>query len=141
MTNTTKKHASGSFAKLMDESGQRRAEEKKTKKSPTSQSTDQSISQPTNRSTDRPVDQSPIDNLSVDLADIVERPKAFYITKRLDRAIDDAVRYFKNEHGLKKADRSTVINAMLDNEENWTKEELERLVKRLVDRLASRLVG
>ena len=39
---------------------------------------------------------------------------------------DEAVRYLQETHGIKKADRSTIINAMLDNEANWTDESLDR---------------
>ena len=71
----------------------------------------------------------------------MDRPKAFYITTRLDKRLDDAVRYFQDMHGIKKADRSTVVNAMLGSEENWTDKSLDRLVSRLISHLTSRLTG
>jgi hypothetical protein len=69
----------------------------------------------------------------------VERPKAFYITKRLNEQLGDAVRYYQDVHGIKKVDRSAVVNAMLDNDANWTDESLDLLVGRVMSLLTSRL--
>jgi hypothetical protein len=102
------------------------------------QPVDQSISQSTNRSINQSTKQL-TNNLPP--SNIVDRPKAFYITTRLDKRLDDAVRYFQDVHGIKKADRSTVVNAMLDSEENWTDKSLDRLVGRLISQLTSRLTG
>ena len=105
-------------------------------------SVNQSTSQSINRSTNQSVGQSTkhlTNNLST--SSIVDRPKAFYITTRLDKRLDDAVRYFQDVHGIKKADRSTVVNAMLDIEDNWTDKSLDRLVSRLIGQLTSRLTG
>src|SRR5712692_3897260 len=54
----------------------------------------------------RPLGQST--GQAVDQLDgqVLDRPKAFYITRRLDRRLDEAVRYFQAQHGLKKVDRS-----------------------------------
>jgi len=70
---------------------------------------------------------------------IVSRPKAFYITQRLDRRLDEAVRYFQQTHGIKKADRSTIVNAILDDEATWSEETLDRLVGRVIGQLTNRL--
>jgi hypothetical protein len=102
------------------------------------QSVDQSINQSTSQSTSQSTKQS-INKFSSN--DIVDRPKAFYITVRLDKRLDDAVRYFQDVHGIKKADRSTVVNAMLDTDENWTENSLDGLVSRLISQLTSRLTG
>ena len=102
------------------------------------QSVDQSINQSTSQSTSQSTKQS-INKFSSN--DIVDRPKAFYITVRLDKRLDDAVRYFQDMHGIKKADRSTVVNAMLDTDENWTENSLDGLVSRLISQLTSRLAG
>jgi hypothetical protein len=72
---------------------------------------------------------------------VVARPKAFYITERLDQKLDQAVRYFQDRHGIKKVDRSAIVNALLDNEANWTDQALDRLVSRVIGQLASRLTG
>ena len=72
---------------------------------------------------------------------IVEKPKAFYITQRVDKKLDEAVRYFQEVHGIKKADRSTIVNALLDNEANWTEEALDLLVDRVIGLLTSRLIS
>src|SRR4051812_43148351 len=106
------------------------------------QSVDRPVDQSVNQSTNQSIGQSTkqlTNNLST--SSIVDRPKAFYITTQLDKRLDDAVRYFQNVHGIKKADRSTVINAMLDIDENWTDKSLDQLVSRLIGQLTSRLTG
>jgi len=72
---------------------------------------------------------------------VVDRPKAFYITKRLDRRLDEAVRYYQEKHAIRKVDRSTVVNALLDTDTNWTEEALDLLVDRVLSQLTSRLTG
>jgi len=44
-------------------------------------------------------------------------------------------------HGIRKVDRSTIVNALLDNEANWTEENLELLVSRVLSLLTSRLTS
>src|SRR5436309_1440369 len=99
----------------------------------TSQSTEQSLGQSTKRLTKQSTPQS--------VTKIVQKPKGFYITERLDKKLDEAVRYLQEVHGIKKADRSTVVNAILDNEANWTEESLDLLVDRVINLLTSRLMG
>jgi len=70
---------------------------------------------------------------------IVDRPKAFYITERLDKHLDHAVRYFQEKHGIKKVDRSTIVNALLDNAANWTEEALDVVLDKVISQLTSRL--
>jgi len=72
---------------------------------------------------------------------VVERPKAFYITKQLDRRLDEAVRYYQEKHGITKVDRSALVNAILDNDAKWTEEALDLLVDRVLSQLTSRLTG
>jgi hypothetical protein len=91
----------------------------------TSQSTNQSISQPTSRP----------------FSKIVDRPKAFYITEDLDEKLDKAVNYLHKKHGIKKVDRSVLVNALLDNDTLWTDEALDQLVDRVVSQLTSRLMS
>jgi hypothetical protein len=91
----------------------------------TSQSTDQSISQPASR----PISKT------------VDRPKAFYITEGLDEKLDQAVTYLQKKHGIKKVDRSVIVNALLDNDTLWTDEALDQLVERVVSQLTSRLIS
>jgi hypothetical protein len=95
----------------------------------TSQSTNQSTSQLINQSTSRPLTQ------------IVDRPKAFYITEGLDEKLDHAVMYLQKKHGIKKVDRSVIVNALLDNDELWTDQALDQLVERVVSQLTSRLMS
>ncbi|SRR6266568_1491582 len=99
----------------------------------TDQTTNQSTNLPTKRLTKQSISQS--DNK------IVEKPKAFYITQRLDKKLDEAVRYCQEVHGIKKADRSTIVNAILDNEANWTEEALDLLIDRVLSILTSRLTN
>jgi hypothetical protein len=104
---------------------------KKIKKPPqstsqsTRQSTHQSVSQPTHRQGNK----------------IVDRPKAFYITEGLDEKLDQAVVYLQRKHGIKKVDRSAVVNALLDHDTLWTDEALDQLVERIVRQLTSRLIS
>src|SRR4051794_21233308 len=91
------------------------------------------VDQPDNQSTSRPTKKSS--------SRVMERPKAFYITERLDRKIDEAVRRFQDIHGIKKVDRSVVVTAMLDNEDLWTDKSLDRLFDRVMRELTSRLTG
>ena len=72
---------------------------------------------------------------------IVDRPKAFYITEALDEKLDKAVTYLQKKHGIKKVDRSVIMNALLDNDALWTDEALDQLVERVVSQLTSRLIS
>src|SRR2546428_5410503 len=117
-------------------------EKKKKGKKPTSsvQSTTQSVNQPTNQSTDQSTSQSTRQDskrsssqpASFSRNKIVDRPKAFYITERLDKRLDEAVRYFQEKHGIKKVDRSTIVNVMLDNDANWTEETLDLVLDKVI---------
>jgi hypothetical protein len=91
----------------------------------TGQSTGQLISQPINQT----------------FTKIVDRPKAFYITEALDEKLDKAVTYLQKKYGIKKVDRSVIVNALLDNEILWTDEALDQLVERVVSQLTSRLMS
>ena len=94
-----------------------------------SQSTRQSTNQLINQLTNRP------------LTKIVDRPKAFYITEGLDENLDKAAHYLQKKHGIKKVDRSVVVNALLDNDTLWTDEALDQLVERVVSQLTNRLIS
>ena len=91
----------------------------------TRQSTNQFISQPMSRP----------------FTKLVDRPKAFYITEGLDEKLDQAVTYLQKKHGIKKVDRSVVVNALLDNDTLWTDDALDQLVERVVSQLTSRLMS
>jgi hypothetical protein len=95
----------------------------------TSQSTSQSTNQLINQPTSRPISK------------IVDRPKAFYITEDLDEKLDKAVNYLQKKHGIKKVDRSVIVNALLDDDRHWTDEALDHLVDRVVSQLTSRLIS
>ncbi len=121
--------------------------------------TNQSVDQSTDQSTNQPIEQSQgrnnrqstgqsvnqsisqSTNQSTKYSRVLDRPKAFYITERLDKRLDEAVRYFEETHGIRKVDRSIIVNALLDNEANWTEEALDLLVDRVISQLTSRLTG
>src|SRR5207244_12379181 len=88
----------------------------------------QSASQPTSQSVSQSTDQQT--SKSPPLSDklTVDRPKSFYITLRLDKRLDEAVRYFQEVHGIKKVDRSILMNVILVTDENWIDEALDLLV-------------
>jgi hypothetical protein len=122
---------------------------KKAKPDTSVQSTKQSINQSTNRSTDQSSSQSSGQPLNRSISQpaysshskIVDKPKAFYITERLDKRLDTAVRYFQEKHGIKKVDRSTLVNVLLDNDANWTEEALDGVLDRVISQLTSRLTN
>ncbi len=126
-------------------------EKKEKGKKPVSsvQSTTQSVNQPTNQSTDQSTSQSTRQDSKRSSSQpassfrnkIVDRPKAFYITERLDKRLDEAVRYFQEKHGIKKVDRSTIVNVMLDNDANWTEETLDLVLDKVISQLTSRLMS
>jgi hypothetical protein len=104
---------------------------------PKSKSAHQSTSQSTNQLTSQLINQP----ASRPLSHIVDRPKAFYITEGLDEKLDQAVTYLQKKHGIKKVDRSVIVNALLDNDTLWTDEALDQLVERVVSQLTSRLMS
>ena len=101
----------------------------RVKSQPVHQSTSQSTNQLINHPTSRPISR------------VVDRPKAFYITEGLDEKLDNAVTYLQKKHGIKKVDRSVIVNAFLDNDTLWTDEALDQLVERIVSQLTSRLIS
>ena len=98
------------------------------------QSTDQSTKRPVNRSTDRSTDQlSKVDTLGP----IVDRPRAFYITQKVDRWLDEAVRYLRDK-GIYKMDRSVLVNALIHNPDLYEPDSLEKIRKRLLAHLTNK---
>jgi hypothetical protein len=90
---------------------------------------------------DQPTERSTSQSTALPSGRIVARPKAFYITERLDAHLDEAVRYLQTRHTIRKVDRSTIINALLDQDEHWSQEALDALVDRVLSQLTSRLTG
>jgi len=102
------------------------------------QSTDQSTNRSTNRPTDRLTDWFFDSITDVDeLGSVVERPRAFYITQKVDLWLDEAVRYLKGK-GMHKVDRSVLINALLHNEGLYKPRFLNRIRKRLLTHLTNK---
>ena len=108
---------------------------KETKnKQSTSQSTDQSLNRPIHR----PIDQPTYPLIDVDeLGPVVEKPKAFYITQKVDRWLDEAVRYLQ-EKGLYKVDRSILVNALLHQPDFFKHDSLDRLRSQLLAHLTNK---
>ena len=105
------------------------------------QPTEQSISQSTGQSVSQPTEQQTRQSAPLSDKKTVDRPKSFYITMRLDKRLDDGVRYIQEAHGIKKVDRSILVNAMLNNDANWTDEALDLLVDRILRLLTNKMMG
>ena len=119
--------------------------EKKKKEQPTpshaqKDASIQSVDQLTDQLANQLTDQSTSQPTAFTVNKTVERPKSFYITLRLDKRLDDAVRYFQEKHGIKKVDRSILINALLDTDAVWTHEALDMLVERIIRILTNKIM-
>jgi len=101
---------------------------------PIGQSTNQPIGQSTNQSTSQSID--PLLEIE-QLGPIVERPRAFYITQKLDQWLDEAVRGLK-ETGLHKIDRSVLVNGLLHDPDLFKIQYLEGLRKRFLAHLTNK---
>lgn len=106
---------------------------------PTSQAPPEVAIQPADQPVSSPVSQPARQPARRPALKIVE--KSFYITERLHKKIDEAVRYYQDVHGIRKADRSTIVNALLDNEANWTDEVLDLLADKVISQLTSKLAS
>jgi hypothetical protein len=125
-----------------------------TAKGQTDQQTDQVVStstdQSTDKTTDRPTDEATSQSTgqsteqstqgSIQLLKIVDRPKAFYITEDVNEWINKVVEHFRRQ-GLRKVDRSTVVNAILHDPKLWQAKSLDGLTERVVRQLTNRSVG
>ena len=108
-----------------------------TQQKPSTQSIEQSINQSINRLTDPSTSQLAATKSNK----VMDKPRGFYITERLNQQIDEAVRYFQDKHNIKKVDRSIVVTALLENEANWTEEALELLLDKVINQLTNRLTN
>ena len=108
----------------------------------THQSTHETTDRPTDKATSRATGQSTAQSTEgpIPRLKIVDRPKAFYITEDVDQWIDRAVQHFRKQ-GLRKVDRSTVVNAILHNPDLWQAVSLDRLTERVVRHLTNRSIG
>ncbi len=98
------------------------------------QSVSQSISQPTNRPVSQPTDQlTDVD----ELGPVVDRPKALYITRKVDAWLDDAVRHLQSK-GLHKVDRSVLTNAILHDPKLYSSKHLKQLRARILAHLTNK---
>jgi hypothetical protein len=71
----------------------------------------------------------------------MDKPTGFYISEGLDNRLDQAVQYFQKNHGLKKVDRSLILNALLENNTFWTNESLDQLINKLINLLTHKLIS
>lgn len=106
-----------------------------------SKSVDESIARSTNKSISKSTGQSTSEQTTWSGSKLVDRPKAFYITERLDKRIDKAVRYFQEKHGIRKVDRSIIVNVIMDNDANWSSASLDLIADGVISQLTSRLVS
>ena len=98
-----------------------------------SQSIDQSINRLANQAINQSI-SSPSDK-------VMDKPRGFYITERLNKRIDEAVRYYQEKHNIQKVDRSIIVTVLLDNEANWTEETLDLLLAKVINQLTNRLTN
>jgi hypothetical protein len=104
------------------------------------QSTDQSTSRPTGRPIDQSTDQLTDESTNIDaLGPVVARPRAFYITQKLDRWLDEAVTYLKGK-GMHKVDRSVLINALLHDPSLFESRSLDRIRPSLLTHLTNKFL-
>ena len=102
-----------------------------------SQSTDQSTNRLTNRPIDRPINWP---TTVEELGPVVGKPRAFYITQKVDVWLDDAVRYLRSTD-LHKADRSVLMNVLLHSPDLFKPGSLDKLRKRILAHLTNKSMG
>ena|SRR5260370_26330455 len=107
----------------------------------TGQSTAPSIHQLIDQSIEQSINQSTSQSIRNHTDKVMEKPRGFYITERLNQRIDEAVRYYQEKHNLKKVDRSIVVTVLLENEANWTDEALDLLLDKIIHQLTRRLTN
>jgi hypothetical protein len=104
------------------------------KKTSVDQSIDQSTDRPVIQSTNRSTDQ--LSRIEA-LGPIVDRPRAFYITLKVDRWLDEAVRYLKDK-GMHKMDRSVLLNALIHTPTIFEPKSLDTIRNRLLAHLTNK---
>ena len=111
---------------------------RKPKPKSASPTTDQPVNQPINQSTNQSTSQSTDPLVEIEsIGPIVERPRAFYITQKLDQWLDEAVRKLQAT-GLYKMDRSVLINGLLHDPELFKDQALNNLRKRFLAHLTNK---
>ncbi len=107
---------------------------------PVNRTIDQTTDQPVGQSANQSTSQSTDPFFDVDsIGPIVERPRAFYITQRLDQWLDEAVRKLQAT-GLHKMDRSVLINGLLHDPEIFKDQNLISLRKRFLAHLTNKSI-
>ena len=119
----------------------RRAPKPGGRKTAIDQSTDQSTDRSVDQLTDRPIDQPFNWPTKVEqLGPVVGRPRAFYVTEKVDAWLDEAVRYLRSKN-LHKVDRSVVVNTLLHSPDLFEPAALDKLRKRLLTHLTNKSLG
>lgn len=95
---------------------------------------DPSIDPSTDRSTDPSID--PLTAIDT-FGPVVGKPRAFYITHKVDRWLDEAVNHFKDK-GIHKVDRSVIVNALLHDPRHFKPGALGGLRKRVLAHLTNK---
>ncbi len=102
------------------------------------QSTDRSTDRLTKQSTNRPIDQPINWPIKVEeLGPVVGRPRAFYVTQKVDAWLDESVRYIRSKD-IHKVDRSIVVNTLLHTPDFFEPAALDKLRKRLLAHLTNK---
>jgi hypothetical protein len=107
----------------------------------TTQSTTSSPDRSMNQSIEQSINQSTTQSIRNTTDKVMEKPRGFYITERVNQRIDETVRYYQEKHNLKKVDRSIVVTVLLENEANWTEEALDLLLDKVIHQLTRRLTN
>ena len=120
--------------KISSISGKQNTQISRKKRILVDQSTNQSTERPVNRLTDQSIDQlRKVDTLGP----IVDRPRAFYITQKVDRWLDETVRHLRDK-GIHKMDRSVLVNALIHNPDLYKEDSLEKIRDRLLAHLTNK---
>ena len=107
---------------------------KKKPEPPDDKPVNRPIGQSTGQSTDRSMDRS----IDIDtLGPVMDRPRAFYITHKVDRWLEDGIKYLR-EKGLYKVDRSILVNALLHDKKLYQPEYLDKLRGKLLAHLTNK---
>ena len=105
------------------------------------QATSRPAIRPTDQPAIRPANQpfswpTEVDDLGL----VVGTSKSFYITRKVDSWLDDAVRYLRSKD-LHKVDRSVVINALLHSPDLFEPEHLDKIRERLLAHLTNKFMS
>lgn len=67
--------------------------------------------------------------------------RTLYVTDENIKRLDKATEYLRERHKIRKADRSNVLGAILEDNNLWTEKRLDRLVNGVLEYLTAKLVS